>query len=157
MNHELLNADVAEEMASRQRDISVSEFFLKNRHRLGFDSPSKAALTTAKERSRSNTVRHSGCWRGDFHVFAAHFLRRASRELSACAWTVRSHGRFGTECCQWRHRVLLTRGLSPSLLLRNRPRLTEKDMVGLKYFDQLLPLFKRSRPLYELIVLDCAG
>lgn len=36
-------------MAARQRDISVSEFFLKNRHLLGFDSPSKAALTTVKE------------------------------------------------------------------------------------------------------------
>lgn len=39
----------AREMAGRQRDISVSEFFLKNRHLLGFDSPSKALLTTVKE------------------------------------------------------------------------------------------------------------
>lgn len=37
------------EMTSRQRDISVSEFFLKNRHLLGFDSPAKALLTTIKE------------------------------------------------------------------------------------------------------------
>ncbi len=36
-------------MAARQRDISVSEFFLKNRHLLGFDSPSKAVVTTVKE------------------------------------------------------------------------------------------------------------
>jgi DNA topoisomerase-6 subunit B len=36
-------------MAARQRDISVSEFFLKNRHLIGFDSLSKAALTTVKE------------------------------------------------------------------------------------------------------------
>src|SRR5689334_17201838 len=41
--------DIAHEMAAHQRDISVSEFFLKNRHLLGFDSPSKAALTTVKE------------------------------------------------------------------------------------------------------------
>lgn len=41
--------DIAHEMASRQREISVSEFFLKNRHLLGFDSPTKAALTTVKE------------------------------------------------------------------------------------------------------------
>lgn len=40
---------IAHEMAAHQRDISVSEFFLKNRHLLGFDSPSKAALTTVKE------------------------------------------------------------------------------------------------------------
>ena len=36
-------------MATRQRDISVSEFFAKNRHLLGFDNPSKALLTTVKE------------------------------------------------------------------------------------------------------------
>ncbi len=39
----------AREMATRQRDISVSEFFAKNRHLLGFDNPSKALLTTVKE------------------------------------------------------------------------------------------------------------
>jgi DNA topoisomerase-6 subunit B len=39
----------AKEMAGRQRDISVSEFFAKNRHLLGFDNPSKALLTTVKE------------------------------------------------------------------------------------------------------------
>jgi DNA topoisomerase-6 subunit B len=36
-------------MAAKQRDISVSEFFTKNRHLLGFDNPSKALLTTIKE------------------------------------------------------------------------------------------------------------
>ncbi len=39
----------AETMASRQREISVSEFFTKNRHLLGFDSPLKALLTAIKE------------------------------------------------------------------------------------------------------------
>ncbi len=39
----------AEDMASRQREISVSEFFTKNRHLLGFDNPRKALLTTVKE------------------------------------------------------------------------------------------------------------
>ncbi len=39
----------AAELARRQRDISVSEFFAKNRHLLGFDNPSKALLTTVKE------------------------------------------------------------------------------------------------------------
>jgi len=36
-------------MAGKQRDISVSEFFAKNRHLLGFDNPRKALLTTVKE------------------------------------------------------------------------------------------------------------
>ena len=39
----------AEQMAQRQREISVSEFFTKNRHLLGFDSPRKALLTAVKE------------------------------------------------------------------------------------------------------------
>jgi DNA topoisomerase-6 subunit B len=39
----------AEQMAAKQRDISISEFFTKNRHLLGFDNPSKALLTTIKE------------------------------------------------------------------------------------------------------------
>ncbi len=39
----------AQSMADSQRDISVSEFFVKNRHLLGFDSPRKALLTTVKE------------------------------------------------------------------------------------------------------------
>lgn len=41
--------ETAESMAKRQRDISVSEFFLKNRHLLGFDSPRKAIMTAVKE------------------------------------------------------------------------------------------------------------
>jgi DNA topoisomerase-6 subunit B len=39
----------AEEMAKKQREISVSEFFAKNRHLLGFDNPRKALLTAVKE------------------------------------------------------------------------------------------------------------
>jgi DNA topoisomerase-6 subunit B len=39
----------AEEMGAQQRDISVAEFFTKNRHLLGFDNPTKALLTTVKE------------------------------------------------------------------------------------------------------------
>ncbi len=39
----------AAELGAKARDISVSEFFAKNRHLLGFDNPSKALLTTVKE------------------------------------------------------------------------------------------------------------
>ena len=44
----------AEDMAlcifgGHQKEISVSEFFAKNRHLLGFDNPRKALLTTVKE------------------------------------------------------------------------------------------------------------
>lgn len=39
----------AEELAQKQRDISIAEFFEKNRHLLGFDNPRKALLTAVKE------------------------------------------------------------------------------------------------------------
>src|SRR6266849_6847679 len=39
----------AAEMGARQREISVSDLFTKNRHLLGFDNPHKALLTCVKE------------------------------------------------------------------------------------------------------------
>ena len=39
----------AEEMAKEQREISISEFFEKNKHLLGFDNPTKALLVAVKE------------------------------------------------------------------------------------------------------------
>lgn len=39
----------AEELATTQKEISVSEFFAKNRHLLGFDNPARALLMTVKE------------------------------------------------------------------------------------------------------------
>jgi DNA topoisomerase-6 subunit B len=44
-----MTGKTAEELAKKQREISVSEFFTKNRHLLGFDNPRKALLTTVKE------------------------------------------------------------------------------------------------------------
>jgi len=43
------HALTAADLSAQQRDISVSEFFLKNRHLLGFDSGAKALVTTVKE------------------------------------------------------------------------------------------------------------
>ncbi len=42
-------AKTAEDLAKKQREISIAEFFEKNRHLLGFDNPRKALLTTVKE------------------------------------------------------------------------------------------------------------
>ena len=42
-------ATKAHELAKKQRDISIAEFFEKNRHLLGFDNKKKALLTTIKE------------------------------------------------------------------------------------------------------------
>ena len=41
--------NVAEQLAQKQRDISVAEFFERNRHLLGFDNKRKALLTVVKE------------------------------------------------------------------------------------------------------------
>ena len=38
-----------EQLAEKHREISVSEFFEKNRHLLGFDNPSKALVTAIRE------------------------------------------------------------------------------------------------------------
>lgn len=43
------NGAIAHELAKKQREISVAEFFEKNRHLLGFDNKRKALLTVVKE------------------------------------------------------------------------------------------------------------
>ncbi len=40
---------IATELAKKQREISISEFFTKNRHLLGFDNPTRALMMTVKE------------------------------------------------------------------------------------------------------------
>jgi DNA topoisomerase-6 subunit B len=45
----MVDKNIAEEMAAKQREISVSSFFEKNRHLLGFDNKRKALLTVVKE------------------------------------------------------------------------------------------------------------
>jgi DNA topoisomerase-6 subunit B len=39
----------AQDLARNQREISVAEFFAKNRHLLGYDNPAKALLTVVRE------------------------------------------------------------------------------------------------------------
>ncbi len=43
------NEPIAVELAKKQREISVAEFFTKNRHLLGFDNKRKALMMTIKE------------------------------------------------------------------------------------------------------------
>ena len=42
-------SSIAEEMAKKQKEISVAEFFEKNKHILGFDSAPRALITAVKE------------------------------------------------------------------------------------------------------------
>ena len=46
---EIMAQKSAEELAKKQREISIAEFFEKNRHLLGFDNPRRALLTAVKE------------------------------------------------------------------------------------------------------------
>lgn len=43
------NGSIAEELAKKQREISVAQFFERNRHLLGFDNKRKSLMTTIKE------------------------------------------------------------------------------------------------------------
>ncbi len=43
------NDPIAIELGKQQREISISEFFTKNRHLLGFDNPVRALMMTVKE------------------------------------------------------------------------------------------------------------
>ncbi|MBI4918816.1 DNA topoisomerase VI subunit B [archaeon] len=43
------NMKTAEELAKKQKEVSVAEFFERNRHLLGFDNKRKALLTVVKE------------------------------------------------------------------------------------------------------------
>lgn len=44
-----ISPNIAIELAKKQQEISISQFFEKNRHLLGFDNKRKALLTTIKE------------------------------------------------------------------------------------------------------------
>ena len=41
--------DPAERLASKQKQISISEFFEKNKHFLGFDTLQRSVITAVKE------------------------------------------------------------------------------------------------------------
>ncbi len=45
----MLDENIAEMLAEKQKEISVSEFFERNKHVLGFDSPVKSLITAVKE------------------------------------------------------------------------------------------------------------
>jgi DNA topoisomerase-6 subunit B len=47
--NKLSKTPIALELAKKQRDIGVAEFFARNRHLLGFDNKRKALMTTIKE------------------------------------------------------------------------------------------------------------
>ena len=87
-------AVTAVEMGTRQHEISVSEFFPKNRHLLGFDSPRKALLTCVKGAVKSalDACEEAGIlpevtvswrsWRPDLQLCSPRVRRSATGSLS---------------------------------------------------------------------------
>ncbi len=80
-------AATAESMATKQRDISVSEFFAKNRHLLGFDNPRKALLTAVKE-AVDNSL--DAC--EEAHILPDIYIRIKELEENKFSLTVRDNG-----------------------------------------------------------------
>ncbi|MSR69000.1 MAG: DNA topoisomerase VI subunit B [Phycisphaerales bacterium] len=77
----------AEEMSDQQREISVSEFFAKNRHLLGFDNPRKALLTAVKEAvDNALDACEEACILPDIHI---ELLQRSETRFKV---TVRDNG-----------------------------------------------------------------
>ena len=44
-----MTTSIAEKLAAQQKEISIAEFFEKNKQILGFDSQTKALITAVKE------------------------------------------------------------------------------------------------------------
>ena len=40
---------IAEELAKKQKEISIAEFFEKNKHILGYSNPARSLITCVKE------------------------------------------------------------------------------------------------------------
>ncbi len=83
----------AQSMAASQRDISVSEFFAKNRHLLGFDNPRKALLDHRQGggRQRPGRLRRGRHPARNLGPHPTHSARTATR--SACRTTGRASSR----------------------------------------------------------------
>ncbi|MHC4757651.1 MAG: DNA topoisomerase VI subunit B [Planctomycetota bacterium] len=80
-------AATAETMAAKQRTISISEFFAKNRHLLGFDNPRKALLTAVKE-AVDNSL--DAC--EEAHILPELFIETKQLDSNRYVLTVKDNG-----------------------------------------------------------------
>ena len=76
----------AVEMGARQREISVAEFFTKNRHLLGFDNPRKALLTCVKEAvdNALDACEEAGILPGAFRHILSQFAIHGANVTASC-------------------------------------------------------------------------
>ncbi|MHC4265925.1 MAG: ATP-binding protein, partial [Planctomycetota bacterium] len=80
-------AATAEIMAAKQRSISISEFFAKNRHLLGLDNPRKALLTAVKE-AVDNSL--DAC--EEAHILPQLFIETKPQDNNRYVLTVKDNG-----------------------------------------------------------------
>jgi DNA topoisomerase-6 subunit B len=111
----------AELLAQRQREISVSEFFVKNRHLLGFDNPSKALLTTIKEAvdNSLDACEEAGIL-PELHI-EAHDLALEAKK--ADAELTKGEGRF----------VVVVQDNGPGIVKAQVPKIFGKLLYGSKF------------------------
>ena len=112
----------AESMAQKQREISVSEFFVKNRHLLGFDNPSKALLTTIKEAvdNSLDACEEAGILpelRLEVHDLALEAMRPQDAELT------KGEGRF----------LVVVQDNGPGIVKAQVPKIFGKLLYGSKF------------------------
>jgi DNA topoisomerase VI subunit B len=111
----------AESLAQKQREISVSEFFVKNRHLLGFDNPSKALLTTIKEAvdNSLDACEEAGIL-PELHV-EVHDLGLAARKQDA--ELTKGEGRF----------LVVVQDSGPGIVKAQVPKIFGKLLYGSKF------------------------
>jgi DNA topoisomerase-6 subunit B len=110
----------AEQMASKQREISISEFFTKNRHLLGFDNPSKALLTTIKE-AVDNSL--DACEEAGILPEISVQVRDLAFEASKTQELTRGEGRF----------VVVVEDNGPGIVKAQVPKIFGKLLYGSKF------------------------
>ena len=110
----------AEQMAQRQREISISEFFTKNRHLLGFDNPSKALLTTIKE-AVDNSL--DACEEAGILPEVAIEVRDLAWERSRDGDLTKGEGRF----------VVVVEDNGPGIVRGQVPKIFGKLLYGSKF------------------------
>jgi hypothetical protein len=111
----------AESMAQKQREISVAEFFTKNRHLLGFDNPSKALLTTIKEAvdNSLDACEEAGIL-PDLHVEVHDLALEASKKD---AELTKGEGRF----------LVVVQDSGPGIVKAQVPKIFGKLLYGSKF------------------------
>jgi DNA topoisomerase-6 subunit B len=110
----------AEQMAAKQREISISEFFTKNRHLLGFDNPSKALLTTIKE-AVDNSL--DACEEAGILPELTIEVRDVGLEAKPDGELTRGEGRF----------VVVVEDNGPGIVKAQAPKIFGKLLYGSKF------------------------